>query len=420
MISCRTNWAGNLTYCSSEVVEPTSAEEVADFVRSQYRVRTLGTRHCFNEIADTSGVHISLRQMNRIDPVDRHRNTVTLQGGARYGELCRNLDSQGYALPNMASLPHISVAGACATATHGSGELRASLAGQVSAIQIVNGRGEIVEISRDTDADIFPGCVVNLGALGTITRLTLDVEPTYQVRQLVYRKLPVDAVLAEFDAIQQMAASVSLFTDWCGDTINQLWLKKLASDDMEDEETVCGASVARSRVHPVETMGADPCTEQLGIPGPWFERLPHFRLEFTPSVGAELQSEYLVPRESFADAFLAISGLRERIAPLLLISEIRTVSADDYWMSPFYHQQCVGFHFTWKPLQNAVMALLPDIEAAIKPYNARPHWGKLFTMPWSEVRSHYPEFAAFKSLTSQFDPICRYRNGFLNGLLGTS
>jgi alditol oxidase len=418
MLSSRTNWAGNITYSSSEVVEPLSVNEVAEIVRRSHRVRTIGTRHCFNAIADTAGIHISLRRMNRIDPVDRQRKTVTLEGGVRYGELVVALNAQGWALPNMASLPHISVVGACATATHGSGESRQALHGPVCAIQLVNGKGEIVELSRDGDPDLFPACAVNLGALGTVTRITLDVIPAYTMRQLVYRSLAVEDVISEFDSIQRKGASVSFFTAWNGDRIDQLWLKKLAADNQPDDEVVCGGRLSKVNLHPVETVGSEPCTEQMGVPGAWHERLPHFKLEFTPSVGAELQSEYLVPREHFEHAFRALQALQSRIHPLLLISEIRTIAADDQWMSPFYRQPCVAFHFTWKPLPAAVLALLPEMESALRPFGARPHWGKLYTMPFDALRDLYPKYEEFKAVAMEFDPAGRYRNGYLNGLFG--
>ncbi len=324
--------------------------------------------------------------------IDQEEARVTVGAGIRYGDLCEALHRAGYALPNMASLPHISIAGACATATHGSGDRNAVLASSVSSIEMVIADGSLVSLSRERDGDTFRGAVVSLGALGIVTSLTLDLVPSFDMRQEVYEGLPLSTVGEAFEEIASSDYSISFFTDWRGDTIPQVWRKRAVSDSAtgEGEAEWFGARRATVALHPI--AGVDPvhCTVQLGVPGPWYERLPHFQLAFTPSSGDELQSEYLVPRQHARAAIAAVAGLAEEIAPLLQISEIRTIASDDLWMSPCYQQPCIGLHFTWKPEWPAVRRLLPLIEARLAPLAARPHWGKLFTMPPASLPPLYP------------------------------
>lgn len=411
----RRNWAGNYQYGASEFVAPCSVEEVQEITARSNRVKALGTRHSFNGIADTDGTLLSLEKLNRVLALDRANGRVTVEGGIRYGDLCRYLDEHGYALPNLASLPHISVAGAVATATHGSGDRNGNLATSVHAVEIVTANGDKVVLSRDDEEETIAGAVVGLGGLGIATSITLNVVPAYRVSQTVYEQLPLARLKDRFDEVYSAAYSVSLFTDWRQASFNQVWLKRIATDDANPpaEATFHGAARAAEPRHPVPGHAADSCSEQLGIPGPWYERLPHFRMAFTPSAGAELQSEYFVPRAAAYDALLAIDSLRARIAPLLYISEVRTIAADDLWMSPCYAQHSVGIHFTWKPEWEAVRQVLPLIESALEPYRARPHWGKLFAMQPQRLRSLYERIPDFEALVKRFDPNGKFANALL-------
>lgn len=412
------NWAGNYRYGSSELLEPESLEEARDMAKRSGKLRVLGSRHSFNGIADTGGSQISLRKLNQVIELDPGQRTVTVEGGIRYGDLCRYLDEQGYALHNLASLPHISVAGAVATATHGSGDRNAGLAAAVRAIELVKADGEVAVLEREKD-DEFEGAVVGLGGLGIMTKLTLDVVPAFQVSQSVYDELPLSALDGRFDDIFSAAYSVSLFTDWTRPVFNQAWVKRQATGDGEGSAAPAssdffGAAQAPSKRHPVPGQSAVNCSEQMGIPGPWYERLPHFRMDFTPSAGNELQSEYFVPRRHAMEALRALDRLRERIAPLLFISEVRTIAADTFWMSPCYRQDSVGLHFTWKPDWESVREVLPLIERELAPFGARPHWAKLFTMAPDEVRAQYERLPEFRQLLLRYDPEGKFRNEFLD------
>ncbi len=410
------NWAGNLEYGTDRLYSAKSVDEVRSYVRKQNKLKVLGTRHCFNNIADSKHSLLSLKSMDEVVALDSDAHTVTINAGMTYGQLCPYLDGKGFALHNLASLPHISVAGACSTATHGSGEKNGNLSTAVSALEMVTAAGEVVKLSRQQDGEKLRGAVVGLGALGVITKVTLDIQPTYTMRQYVYENLPLSAMKEHFDAIESSAYSVSLFTDWQNQRINEVWIKSREEKGQAFDATpeFFGAKRATKNLHPIAELSAENCTEQMGVPGPWYERLPHFRMGFTPSAGKELQSEYFVPREHAVEAILAVERLRDQVSPHLMISEIRAIAADHLWMSPCYEQSCVTIHFTWKPDWPAVSKLLPVIEKELAPFHARPHWGKLFTTTPKELKSIYKKLPDFIQLSKTYDPQGKFRNQFLD------
>jgi xylitol oxidase len=410
------NWAGNLKYSTDRLYAATALEQVRDYVKKENKLKVLGTRHCFNNIADSTDGFLSLKPMDKVIAVDLAKRTVTAGAGITYGQLCPYLDSKGFALHNLASLPHISVAGACSTATHGSGEKNGNLATAASGLEMVSASGDVVNLSRERDGDMFLGAVVGLGALGVITKVTLDIQPTFLMRQYVYENLPLSQLKDHFDAIESSAYSVSLFADWQKQRINEVWIKSRVEQGQEFHATpeFFGAKLATRNLHPIAELSAENCTEQMGVPGPWYERLPHFRMGFTPSAGKELQSEYFVPRQHAVEAILAVERLRDQVSPHLLISEIRAIAADELWLSPCYEQPCVTIHFTWKQDWPAVKKLLPAIERELAPFRARPHWGKLFTTSPAELKSIYKKMPEFIDLSRKYDPQSKFRNEYLN------
>lgn len=419
-----TNWAGNLTYSAAEVAHPVTPDELTDLVRRTPRLKALGSRHSFGDVADTDGTHVALdRYDDGRDPVevDPASGVVSVAAGLRYGDVTRHVQAAGRALENLASLPHISVAGSVATATHGSGDGVGSLASAVVGLELVTGDGEARTLRRG-DAD-FPGAVVALGALGVVTRVELETVPTFDVRQDVHVDLAWDAVTAHYDEITASAYSVSLFTDWGPDGVQQVWRKSLLApgETGSPRTDLFGATPAAAMLHPLPGIDPVHCTPQLGEPGPWNERLPHFRLDFTPSNGAELQSEYLVPRARAQEAFAAMRALGPRVTPLLQVGEIRTVApdAEPLWLSPF-DGPAVGVHLTWKPLPDDVARVLPDVEAALLPLGARPHWGKLshaLVHDPGSVAALYPRFDDFGELVQRHDPDGRFLGGYVERLL---
>jgi len=411
-----TNWAGNIVYRAARVARPRSVSEAQELVAASSQVRAVGTGHSFNRIADTPGVLISLADLPPAIEIDPGRAAVTLPGGISYGELAQQLDAAGYALRTTASLPHLSVAGAVATATHGSGDANGNLATVVSGLELITADGSIRALRRDTGGETYRGCVVGLGSLGLVSALTLDLVPAFSIRQYVYEGLPAAMLRSHFDEIFGSAYSVSVFTNWRDDRHGQVWLK------VRDEERDAwrparrwmDATLADHQVNPVPGGDPDHATQQLGVPGPWYQRLPHFRAEFTPSSGQELQSEYLVPRQVAVGAFDALASLGSLMAPVLQIAEIRTVAPDDLWLSTSYQRDTVALHFTWIKDTAAVAPVIAAMEHLLTPLGARPHWAKLFGMPPHVVRALYPRSADFQDLLGRHDPDGKFRNGFID------
>jgi alditol oxidase len=414
----RKNWAGNYQYGAHRLHLPKSVAEVQQVVKRCSQLRALGTRHSFNGIADSAQDQVSLENLDRMS-LDQESRTVTVDAGVTYGQLSPYLYSNGFALHNLASLPHISVAGACATATHGSGNKNGTLASAVCAMEIVTANGEIVSLTRERDGERFRGAVVGLGGLGVVTKLTLAVHPAFDMKQVVYENLSFDRLEGHLDEIFASGYSVSLFTDWQNHQATQVWIKRCI--DQVEASAFCseffGAKLATKNLHPLPGLSAENCTEQMGVPGPWHERMPHFRMNFTPSSGDELQSEYFVPRDRAYQAILAVEQLRDHVTPHLLISEFRTIDADDLWMSPCYKRPSMTIHFTWKPEWSAVKKVLPMIEERLAPFDARPHWAKLFTMAPSRLQRLYEKLPDYKDLLQHYDPGAKFRNEYLRANL---
>jgi xylitol oxidase len=409
------NWAGNLEYSTGKVAYPETVEQVQALVKQTEKLRTLGTQHCFNKIADSPHQLLSTKKLDKVLALDPDKKTVTVEGGIRYGTLGEYLQGKGFALHNLASLPHISVAGSIATATHGSGIKNGNLASVVSGLEFVTAAGEVVNLTRAKDGEQFLGAVVNLGGLGVVTKVTLDILPTFQVAQHVYENLPFAELEKNFEAIMGSGYSVSLFTDWQKNNVSEVWVKSIVTDGkpVKPQPELYGAKLATRNLHPIMELNAENCTEQLGVPGPWHERLPHFRMNFTPSSGKELQSEFFVPRSNAFAALKAINSLGDKWFNDLFISEIRTIAADDLWLSTAYKRPSVAIHFTWKQNTENVMKLIPLVEQQLAIFGARPHWGKLFTITPVQLKARYERFNDFQELLRQYDPKGKFRNEFL-------
>ncbi|WP_406829636.1 D-arabinono-1,4-lactone oxidase [Pedococcus sp. KACC 23699] len=417
------NWAGNHTYGALRLARPRSVPELQELVAGADHVRALGSRHSFTALADTDGVLVSVADL--ADPacsdpagsgaveVDARARTATVPGGASYGLVAAELERQGWALASLASLPHISVAGAVATGTHGSGDGTGSLSAAVAGLEMVGADGWLVRLQRGAEG--FDGSVVALGALGIVTRVTLDVEPTYAVRQDVFTGLPWSVVESHLDAITGAADSVSLFTRFDDTGVRQVWCKSRGAESPSD---FFGAPRATRVLHMLDGAPAESVTDQSGTPGPWLERLPHFRLEFTPSRGAELQSEYLLPRRHAIEALAVLRRLQPVFAPVLQNAEIRTVAADPLWLSGSHDEDVVGIHFTWELDEPAVYAVLPHIEALLLPLGGRPHWGKCFVAAATELAPLYPRWDDFRRLRESRDPERKFGGAFLDRVLG--
>ncbi|MDE0460778.1 MAG: FAD-binding protein [Caldilineaceae bacterium] len=438
------NWSENIRFASAEIHAPPTVEALQEIVRASRKVRVLGARHSFNDAAaidaqvdvdgtqevsgDPSWAYISLENLDAPVEFDHESGTVTCSGGITYGELCTQMHAEGVALHNTASLPHITVAGACSTGTHGSGDGNGNLATAVVGLELVTADGDLKLMTLEKDREDFEGSVVALGGLGVVTRMTLAMEPAYSMQQYVYNDLPSTTLYENFDEIMSRAYSVSLFPDWQGDTVNQVWYKhrtgrwgvngQQATEpeavDLGLPSELYSAKAASTHLHPVPELSAEGLTLQMGIPGAWHDRLHHFQIDSTPASGDELQTEYFVPRAHAVPALQAVEGLRDRFRSMLWISEIRSVAADRLWLSQSYGTPTIGIHFSWRKNWPAVREVMPLVEEALAPFEVRPHWGKLFSMAPKQVQAAYPRMEDFKALLGSADPEGKFRNGYLD------
>ena len=403
------NWARNLTY-SAPIEHPGSVEEASELIASSPRVHALGTRHSFSDCADGDGVLVALDRLPVEVEIDEAARTATVSAAARMGDVGQALDERGWALANLPSLPHISIGGAVATGTHGSGDRLGTMSSEVRALELIDADGRIRRVTGDEVA----GSVVALGALGVVTRLTVAIQPTYEIRQDAYLDLPWSSLEESFDAITATGYSVSMFTRW-RDPIERVLVKSRGTVPPED---LFGARPAGGRIGVAEIGVATKNTEQGGVPGPWWDRLPHFRMAATPSVGEELQSEYLVPRATALQAIATVRELADDLDPALHVTELRTMAADDLWLSGAYGTDAVSIQFTWRDLPDLVLPLLPRLEERLLPLGARPHWGKLFAASGLRLRDHYPRWTDFEALRDVRDPERKFGNAFLERIFG--
>jgi xylitol oxidase len=407
----RRNWADNHSFIAARMHRPQTVDDVRRIVAGAAKVHAIGVGHSFNGVADTPGDLIDLSAMEPGFQVDPAAMTVTVSAGTAYGELAAYLQARGYALHNMASLPHVTVAGATATGTHGSGDRNGVLSTAVAGLELVLADGDVLRIGRGHDG--FDGMVVGLGAFGVVTKVTLDILPSYTVRQDAFVGLPWQCATQDFDAVSSLAHSFSLLTKWSGEAVDRVWLKVRIGDPEP------GARMADlgARVAPVPATGADDPSARLnpfGVPGPWSQRMAHFRPDVEPGVLDQIQSEYMVPRDRLAQAVTILRAMGSRIDPLLYATEIRTMAADDLWLSPAQGRDSVGIHFTWKREPDAVSAITQQIEDLLLPLGARPHWGKLIHADAARLAPLYPRMAAFQELVRRFDPAGKFRNAYLD------
>ncbi|RSS83600.1 FAD-binding protein [Streptomyces sp. WAC06614] len=407
------NWAGNVSFSASTVHRPQSVAELSTVVAGHRRVKAVGSGYSFSTVADTEGALVRLDRMPKVIEIDADRSRVRVAAGITFAELAPELHRLGFALQNLGSLPHITVAGACATGTHGSGNANPSIAAGVREVELVTADGSLARLDRSSPG--FGGAVVSLGALGVATHLTLDLVPAYDVEQYVWEGLQWEDLLREVEAVTACAHSVSVFTDWHRG--HSVWVKRRVHDPLPDL-AFTGARPASGPRHPLAGLPAENCSPQEGVPGPWWERLPHFRADRLPSTGNELQSEYFVPLGRAREALSAVHALRDRIGPVLQLSELRTQAADEAWIGPGHGRDSLAVHFTWRLDVPGVLQVLPAVEAALAPFAPRPHWGKLFTVAPEALAARYPRWEDFRALRTALDPEGTFRNPLTDRYFG--
>ena len=404
------NWSGNVTFNANVLVHPTSVEDIKAAVLAGERVRALGSAHSFNTIASSDDVLISFEHFPKDIEIDTVAKRVRVAAGVRYGELAIALNAAGLALPNMGSLPHITVVGATSTGTHGSGLNNKNLSAAIISIELITASGDDLTITGDE----LNAARVALGAIGVIHHLTLQAVDSFEVAQTIYLDLQFETLLLDFDAVMGSGYSVSAFSIWDDEVIDQLWVKSRVDLDTLPGDDLFGAQRASVKFHPLEVGSTESATEQLGSIGPWHERLPHFKLDFMPSFGDELQSEFFVDRKDAAAALAALHPIRAQIQPLLLVTELRTIAADEIWLSEAYGRDSLAIHFTWKPDYEGVSEFLPTLEKTLSPFKARPHWGKLFTAASFNFAELYPKFGEWITYRAGLDPERKFINAQLS------
>ncbi|HET9072836.1 MAG TPA: D-arabinono-1,4-lactone oxidase [Acidimicrobiales bacterium] len=433
MTTGRANWAGNVRFAAAELAAPESVPELQELVAGRRRVHALGAGHSFTPVADTDGTLVSLHRLAGGVRLSEDARRAWVPAGATYARVAAELHARGWALHNLASVPHVTVAGACATGTHGSGPANPGLAAAVTALELVHADGTLATIRQGDDR--FPAVVVGLGALGIVTAVELAVEPAYEVTQEVWLDVPLARVQARLADVLGAGDSVSLFTGWSTpDSIDQVWVKRRVAVGGDPRAPsgagsgsgtgvaaevgeLAGGRRAGVAVHPVAGLDPAAATEQLGRPGPWHERLPHFRADAVPSAGAELQSEWLLPVAAGPDALDRLRALAGALATAAFVCEIRAVAADELWLSPAYRRETVAVHVTWRPDPPAAAEAIAAVEAALAPYDPRPHWGKLSGMEPAALAVAYPRLDDFRAVAEALDPERTFANRFVDRAL---
>ncbi len=407
------NWSGTVTFSDSQTLAPSTVAEFSEVIANNPKVRARGSAHCFNAIADTDAISVTFENLPHDLVINKEKQTVTVSAGIKYGELAVALEERGWALHNMASLPHISVAGAIATATHGSGVGNGNLATAVRSLELVLPDGSLKKISKGDEN--FEGYVVGLGLTGIATRIELAIEPTFSISQTVYRGMSRETYAANLDEIMSLAYSVSYFTTWAAAGGGEVWAKFRSGSVAPDG--LFEAYPATSNRHPLPGLNPEPCTEQMALSGPWHLRLPHFKMEFTPSAGDEIQSEFFVARKDAPAAIAALEKIAPQINEILWVTEIRAIAADELWMSPHFQRDSIGIHFTWKKV-DAVYEFVKVVEAVLAPFKYRPHMGKVYSATPEYIRSVMPMMEKFGNLVKEIDPKNKFGNAMTNNLLG--
>ncbi len=402
------NWAGTYQYRAPHHVTVSTEEDVRAALAGAGPVHALGTRHSFTDLPDTAGTLVEMAGLDAPAIIDSEARTVRITAGTRYGVLAAQLHAAGWALHNTGSLPHISVGGATSTGTHGSGDGKGVLTTAVRAVRFVDAAGEIRELHRG-DAD-FAAVVVGVGAFGILTELTLDIEPTYLVRQDLYAGITWDTFLGDVDAVTTAGDSVSVFTRW-GEDLGWVWVKRRVADaDAAVPTELLGGTLSDVGVSP---LGLGDNVTEIGTAGPWYQRWPHFRADAEPSRGDEIQSEYFVDRADAADALRAVRAVMAPHAEHLIWTELRTASADDIWLSGAYQRDAFIIHFTWENHPDEVTAALREIEPVLAPFGARPHWGKRHLLERADIERVHPRLADARAVFERLDPDGRFVNEHL-------
>lgn len=405
------NWGGNLVYGSGAIEAPATIEELSEIIRSG-KVRPIGTMHSFSKVVVGEGTLVSAAGLAFEPALDKASSTVKVSAATRFGDLALFLEKNGVALKNMGSLPHISIAGAAATGTHGSGDKNQILSSSLSAYSFLNSKGELVRYQRGDEN--FEACRVGLGAYGLWVSVELDVVPSFQIRQDVYLDIPWEVFYEDPTNLTSAGYSVSLFTKWGEVSIDQVWVKALPGD--KAGLPIAGISPEKTSRKELAPGVGDNLTQQGGVEGPWLDRLPHFRLDATPSAGNEIQTEYFIQRKNIVGAVKAVNKIAEQINHTLIITEVRTIAQDDAWLSPMNRGDSVALHFTWVNDTPAVDKAVAALEEVLAEFDPIPHWGKVHHFDKSKLEKVHARLGKARAVFDELDPEGVFNTEYLKSL----
>lgn len=406
------NWGGNLAFEQAEVVKPKTISELAEMVRVN-KVRPVGTLHSFSPIAKGEGLLMSTANLAIKPELDSDRSVVRFGAAMRFGELALFLEQNGFALRNMGSLPHISVAGAAATGTHGSGDKNQILSSSLTSFSYLNHEGELIKVEKQDP--LFEAFRLGLGAYGIWVEAELSIVPSFQIRQDIFLEIPWSYFLEDPSRLTSAGYSVSLFGKWGTSTISQTWVKSEVEDPRAGVPIAAIAPEQNSKRELADGVG-DNLTEQGGKPGPWLHRLPHFRLDASPSAGNEIQTEYFFTRDKIAHAIEAVHSVAGKINPVLIISEIRSIAQDDAWLSPMRRGDSIALHFTWKNEPELVDIAVQELEKVLAPMEPIPHWGKVHHFTQSDLERAHPMLSKAREQFENADPSGKFSSDYLRSL----
>lgn len=395
------NWGGNFNYSTQNIQYPRSVAEVQQIVKNAGKLRVVGSRHSFSKIADSECTMLSTIGLNKIIGINGSIPSVTVQGGLTYTDLLTSLNTAGFALPNLASLAEISVGGAASTNAHGTGVANQALANHIRSMEIVLANGSLLTIGPNDPR--LKGMAAGLGAFGVVTQLELKLVPAFNITTYTYVNMPVQNSYENFAALQNMGFGVllvNMFTAPDAWNIAIVYARSDANNTAMLTSNLFGGTLVSQTTQP--SYLALLSIAQIGLSG---------------VDGNEIQTEYFVPISKAVEAIKAVTAVANstNIFPSLATAfVIRTIASDDLWMSEYYgNDTMVAIHFSWQNNVTAVEAVLPQLERAMIPYGARPHWGKMFTMEPEDFLPHYPKVNEFKKLAEQLDPKGKFRNEFL-------
>lgn len=419
------NWAGNVQFTAQSFIQPENETEIAAALLKSEQLRVVGTGHSWSTICTTNQNLLNLDRYNKVLQVDKEKLQVTVQPGIKLWQLNEYIDKQGLALKNLGSIARQSLAGAISTATHGTGIGFQILASQIEKFKLIKPDGDILEIHSEKDKDLFNLSIVNLGALGVISEMTINVVPAYQLHDRTY-VAPLQEVIDNLDELveetdhfklwwfphvdqavvyrytrTQQAANDSRLRQWLMDeflSVNVYRLLLKAGNINRDWRRNINRTLVKKFIQPLNRI--EKSYKVFNVLEPPIHR--EVEWAFDISVAKELLREYT----SF------INASKHRIN---FIQEIRFTKADEYALSP-----CYGRNTMWLGAYNADNfgweELMSDFESLAIKYKGRPHWGKEFNVSATYLQQQYPNFKKFTTLREQFDPTGKLLNDFTKRL----